>query len=101
MIRERFEIIGINNKDLTIVDLEIGMPRAILKNNFEVELKLNGLFDELPTIKGDTAFEALLNTLLFVSNLMSGYQKKGCLIQSTHNREQLKVNFPKVELVWT
>jgi hypothetical protein len=101
MIRERFEIIGINNKDLTIVDLEIGVPRAILKNSFEVEIKLNGLFDELPTIKGDTAFEALLNTLLFVSNLMSGYQKKGCLIQVAQNGEQWKIDFPKVELVWT
>ena len=101
MIIQQYEIIGIEKNDITMVSLEVGVPKFVLKNSFEVEIKLKGLYDELPRIKGDTAFEALLNALLFVSNLMSGLQKKGYSIKVAQSGDLWEVDFPKVDLVWT
>jgi hypothetical protein len=65
-----------------------------------VEIKLLGLFEELPKIKGNTAFDSLLNALLFANNLMFGYQGQGWLIEAIEGEERWEVDFPKVELVW-
>lgn len=96
MLNAKYEIYRNDQKEAILFDLVIGIPQALPKEGFEVEIKLEGLFATLPKLKGDTAFEALLNSLLFVSNLMAGYQKEGHLIKVIQNNEQWEVDFPMI-----